>query len=66
MNQQEQQQISQLKSNNSSTHTLDAKSKIPIYAKISSKITNKVNSSLHEQKNGFKEILMKPKSKLYK
>ena len=40
-------------------------SKIPIYAKISAKINSKVNSSI-EQKHGLKDILLKPKSKLYK
>lgn len=64
--QKQEQNINQLKSHNTSTHTLDSKSKIPIYAKISSKITSKVNSSIQEQKNGIKDMLLKPKSKLYK
>jgi hypothetical protein len=50
---------------NNSSSNIDGKSKIPIYAKITAKINSKVNSSL-EQKSNIKDMIIKPKSKLYK
>ena len=56
----------QLNLTNNSHCNIDGKSKIPIYAKITAKINSKVNSSLEQKSTNIKDMIIKPKSKLYK